>query len=334
MSKFSVKILFFLVLACVLVIGASQMVFRHHRAAAVRSNTSAVRSNANETAAGNAQVHPAYLPPQKIADLKDRAITESSGIATSRTTPGSYWTINDSGDGPFIYAFDGAGKRLGVWRLTGARARDWESLAAGPGPQAGKKYLYVGDIGDNGGRRKEITVYRFAEPSITSADAQSTKVKPSVTEPAEILNLRYPDGGHDAETLMVHPVSGRMYVVTKVAFGNPKVYVAAASASTTETTTLKDLGEIQIPSLFGGIITDGAIAPDGNRVVLCDYLRGYEMVLEKANNDFDSIWKQVPAPVQLGDRRQGEAVTYSLDGRALMVTSEGLPTPLIRISRR
>ncbi len=327
MSRFSLKIIFLLLFGCVLVVGASQMVFRHHRAAALRSN-------ARETAAANTQVHPSYLPPKRIAELKDRAIRESSGIAASRTTRGSYWTINDSGDGPFVYAFDETGQRQGVWRVTGARARDWESVAAGPGPEAGKKYLYAGDIGDNDERRKEITVYRFAEPTITRADAQSTKAKPSVTAPAETLSLRYPDGGHDAETLMVHPVTGNIYVVTKVAFGNPHVYVAAASASTTETSTLKHLGEIQIPSMLGGIITDGAIAPDGSRVVLCDYLFGYEFVLGKGSTEFDSIWKQVPAVIQLGERRQGEAVTYRLDGRALLATSEGLPTPLIQVSRR
>ncbi len=326
MSKFSLRIIFFLLFGCVLVIGASQMVFRHHRAAARRATT-------NEVAA-KTQVHPGYLPPRKIADLKDRAIKESSGMAASRTTPGSYWTINDSGDGPFVYAFDEAGQRQGVWRVTGARARDWESLAAGPGPEPGKRYLYAGDIGDNDERRREITVYRFTEPTITAADAQSTKAQPSLTATAESLSLRYPDGGHDAETLMVHPLTGNLYVVTKVAFGNPHVYMAPASASRTEASTLKDLGEVQIPSLFGGFITDGAISPDGSRVALCDYLRGYELQLEKGDSNFDSIWKQTPAAVQLGERRQGEAITYRLDGRALMATSEGLPTPLIRISRK
>lgn len=327
MSKFSLSITLFLLFGCVLVIGASQMVFRHHRAAARRAN-------AGEAAAANTQVHPGYLPPKKIADLKDRAIRESSGIAASRTTPGSYWTINDSGDGPFVYAFDEAGQRQGVWRVTGARAGDWESLAAGPGPEPGKRYLYVGDIGDNDERRREITVYRFSEPTIAAADAQFNKAKPAITAAAEILKLRYPDGGHDAETLMVHPITGNIYVVTKLAFGNPHVYMAAAAALTTEASILNDLGEVQIPSMFGGIITDGAISPDGSRVALCDYLRGYEFELGKGNLAFDSIWKQVPAAIQLGERRQGEAITYRLDGRALLVTSEGLPTPLIQVSRR
>ena len=97
---------------------------------------------------------PSYGPPTKIATIKEKSISESSGLAASRSTPGAYWTHNDSGDGPFIYAFDTRGDSYGVFRVTSAEARDWEDIAAGPGPQANKSYLYIGDIGDNDAKRK------------------------------------------------------------------------------------------------------------------------------------------------------------------------------------
>ncbi|HKR58234.1 MAG TPA: hypothetical protein VJS64_00770, partial [Pyrinomonadaceae bacterium] len=90
-----------------------------------------------------------YGPATQLTILKDKSIKESSGIAASRNHPGIYWTHNDSGDGPFIYAFDIRGDSRGVWRVTGASAEDWEDMAAGPGPRAGTNYLYLGDIGDN-----------------------------------------------------------------------------------------------------------------------------------------------------------------------------------------
>ena len=80
----------------------------------------------------------AYGQPTTLATIKDKSISESSGLVASRTTPGAYWTHNDSGDGPFIYAFDTRGDSLGTFRVTGAQARDWEDIAAGPGPQANK----------------------------------------------------------------------------------------------------------------------------------------------------------------------------------------------------
>jgi len=79
-----------------------------------------------------------YGLPTRVGVLEDRAVDESSGIVASRMTPGMYWTHNDSGDGPFIYALDDLGHSRGVWRITGAVAYDWEDIAAGPGPIAGK----------------------------------------------------------------------------------------------------------------------------------------------------------------------------------------------------
>jgi hypothetical protein len=284
--------------------------------------------------AGSSTSTGAYHTPRKLANLKDSAIRESSGLVASRTTPGIYWTHNDSGDGPFLYAFDERGQNHGVWKVNGAKAKDWEAIAAGPGPDVTKTYLYVGDIGDNGERRADIIIYRVAEPTVNAGDESSNKRKPIFTEPSELIRLRYPDGAHDAEALMVHPRTGNVYVVTKRVFGDPQVYEAAAPLTSATTTTMRHLGELDVPSLFGGIITDGAISPDGTRVVLCDYLRGYELVVRNASSDFNSIWKQPFATIDLGSRKQGEAITYRLDGRALLATSEGSSAPLLQIARR
>ena len=276
----------------------------------------------------------AYGPPRTLATLQDPAINESSGIVASRTTPGLYWTHNDSGDGPYIYAFDEHGARRGTWRVKGASARDWEDIAAGPGPQAGTSYLYIGDIGDNEGRRAEITVYRVMEPTIKPTDSSSSKLKPLVTDDAEVFHLRYPDGAHDAESLLVHPVSGDLYIVSKIPFANSFVYEAPAPLNTSGTTTLKRIAELKVPSLFGGLLTGGDISPDGLRVALCDYVDGYELVLTDARTPFDQIWKQPLKPLDLGKRKQGESIAYRLDGRALLATSEGNHPPLIEVVRR
>lgn len=272
-----------------------------------------------------------YGPAEKLAELQDTTINESSGLAASRTNPGIYWTHNDSGDGPFIYAFDSRGRKQGVWRVSGAQARDWEDMAAGPGPDRKRHYLYLGDIGDNSGRRSEIIVYRVAEPNISPAATGSSKKKPLETDAAEIIRLRYPDGQHNAEALLVHPVTGTLYIVIKTPLVNPGIYQAPAPLSTNGVTTMSRLGALSVPSFFG-VITGGAISPDGKRVALCDYGQAYEMVLP-GREAFDSIWKQSLTTIALGERKQGESITYRLDGRALLATSEQLPAPLIQVQR-
>jgi len=273
-----------------------------------------------------------YGPPRILATIRQPALDESSGLVAS-SSPGVYWTHNDSGDGPFLYGIDETGAARGVWRVTGAQAIDWEDISAGPGPQRNSRYLYIGDIGDNDSRRPEIVVYRVLEPLITAADSGSTKARPRVTAAAEAIRLRYPDGSHDAETLLVHPSSGDLYVITKVLLANPVVYKATAPLSPTGSITLVRIAELSVPSLIGGFITGGSVSPDGRRVALCDYLQGYEVVLPSSGS-FDDIWKQPMSTIDLGTRSQGEAIAYRLDGRALLMTSEGKRSPLIQVLRR
>ena len=272
---------------------------------------------------------PRYGPPTTIATLQNKSITESSGLVASRTTPGAYWTHND--DGPFIYAFNTSGASLGVFRVTGAQARDWEDISIGPGPQPGKSYLYIGDIGDNDGVRSEIVVYRVAEPTLTTESEKLTQVNPGKTEPADAIRLRYPDGKFDAESLIVHPVSRTIYIVTKVPLVNPVVYEAAAPLTPGKTITMKRIGEVRVPSGFGGVLTGASLSPDGRRVAFCDYFQGYELVLPAKSSDFNDLWKQRMTGFDLGKRNQGEAIAYRFDGKGFLATSEGSQSPLIQV---
>jgi hypothetical protein len=274
-----------------------------------------------------------YGPPTTLATIKDKSIAESSGLVASRTMPGAYWTHNDSGDGPFIYAIDTRGDSLGTFRVTNAQARDWEDIAAGPGPQPNKSYLYIGDTGDNDSVRSEVIVYRVAEPTLSNTTRKFTKSRPGSTEPAEAIRLKYPDGAHDAEALLVHPRTGNIYIITKVVIANPSVYEAVAPFTAGKQITMRRIGETHVPSLFGGVITGGSISPDGRRVALCDYFQGYEIVLPAGSSNFDDIWKQKMIGFDLGKRKQGESITYRLDGKALLATSEGKQSPLIQVLR-
>ncbi len=273
-----------------------------------------------------------YGPPIHLADLEEKSVDESSGVVASRRNPGLFWTHNDSGDGPLLYAFDREGRRRGVWSVAGAKANDWEDVAAGPGPQKGQSYLYVGDMGDNDRDRKQIIVYRVAEPAVAADTVVNNSVEPYPTATAEAIQLKYPDGRHDAEALAVHPATGDLYVITKTR--NPAnaagVYKLAAPYSMDAVNTLRKVGEVRVPSLFPGMITGADISPDGSRVVLCDYFNAYELV---ATSGLDEVWKQKPAVVRLGSRPQGEAVCYTLNGQSILATSEGRPAAVIEVPR-
>jgi hypothetical protein len=277
-----------------------------------------------------------YGPAVLLGRIQDPSINESSGLVASRRNPGLYWTHNDSGDGPFLYCVRGQGESCGVWTVSGADARDWEDIAAGPGPVPGASYLYVGDIGDNLSDLEQVVVYRVAEPAVGPAQAGSTRAAPVPSEPAEVLRLRFPDGPHNAEALVVHPQTGDLYVVTKEEA--PGVYVARAPLDASRPTPLTRVAVLSIGAGEGrnGLITGGDISPDGQRVALCTYGYGYELEVPPGQ-DFDAVWERDPRRVQLAFRAVGEAIAYRLDGKALLTTSEqplGSLTPLEQVERK
>jgi hypothetical protein len=286
-----------------------------------------------ETAGGQKQ---AALPvadaaPVILAKLEDPSVVESSGIVASRRNPGLFWTHNDSGDVARVFAFDREGRSRGTFRVEGAQARDWEDIAAGPGPARGETYLYVGDIGDNRTERGEIVVYRFPEPELKPGPAAGTTL---ATQPAEAIRLKYPDGAHNAEALLVHPSSGDLYVVTKGVNG-AGVYKLAAPFTAEGVNTLSRVATLNGPESFGMLITGGDISPDGSRVALCDYLQAYELTLPAGAKGFDEIWGRPPVVVPVGLRGGiGEAIGYRLDGAALLATSEGEHPALTEIVLR
>lgn len=291
---------------------------------------------ATSTTAPEAVTGSGYGAPVTLGPLKDPNLDESSGLVASRRNPGLYWSHNDSGDGPLIYCVQGHGEPCGTWQVTGATARDWEDIAAGPGPDRTTSYLYIGEIGDNLEDQPDVAVFRVPEPAATAGTAGPPKSSPGATEPAQKFRFRYPDGSHNAEALMVHPRSGDVYIVTKEE--NPGVYVARAPLDPSSITTMRKIATL--PLARNGdfsLITGGDISPDGTRVALCDYGAGYELRLPEGAASFDDVWQQPPQRLTLPLRPQGESVAYRLDGKALLTTSErpkGLPAALEMVEQR
>ncbi len=276
-----------------------------------------------------ATVGSSYKSPQKVGTITADDITESSGITASKCSPDVFWTHNDSGDGAFVFAINGKGELLGKWEVAGATNRDWEDIAEFKDAR-GKCYLYIGEIGDNGSQRPELAIYRVAEPTL-SVNSNSETLE---TAQADKITFRYPNGPHDAETLLVHPPSGEIYVLTKRVDGPAGVYRIRSAFGTDSPITAEKTGEVKVPAVPNGLLTGGDIAPDGKSVVLCDYTAAYEFSLPENLTDFQEIWKQEPETLDIGNRVVGEAVCYSSDGMSIFATSEKKNQPFIRITRR
>lgn len=289
-------------------------------------------ASSEKTAANSRKTASEYLGPKTVGKIASDDVTESSGVAASRCQPDVYWTHNDSGDGAFVYAFNLKGDNLGTWRVPGAENDDWEDIDEFKDDK-GQCFLYIGDIGDNKGRRPGHTVYRITEPEVEAADADTLRDNAKFTANAETLKFVYPDGSHNAETMMVNPLTGDIYVLTKRMDGPAEVYKIAGDFDAANVVKAEKIGEVAVPSVPNGLLTGGDISPDGKRVAICDYTQAYELKLKAGSSSLDEIWKEKPVPIDVGKLEQNEAIGYTADGNALIATSEKKHSPIVEIDR-
>jgi hypothetical protein len=270
-----------------------------------------------------------YGSPEIVGKIESPEIDESSGIAASKCQRDVFWTHNDSGGLAAVYAFNREGDNLGTWTLAHAENRDWEDIATWK-DKAGRCFIYIGELGDNKRASAQHIVFRIQEPSVLSGGASPSE---RAEIAAEQIRFMYPDGDHDAEALMVHPQSGDIFVMTKNESGPTGVYRINADFNLSPSHPAEKVADISLPSIPNGLVTGADISPDGRRVVVCDYRQAYELELPGAQTNFSEIWKQKPTPIDIGRRKTGEAICYSMDGSEILATSEGKNPPIISVRR-
>lgn len=233
--------------------------------------------------------------PDVVFRFEDRQVVESSGLVVQ---DGLFVTTNDSGDTGRIFSVDpDTGETVGVSTWADEPV-DVEALAPGSNGR-----VWVGDIGDNTASRDTISVARVA---VGLGDREGF---------AAAYTFTYPKHAADAETLLAHPVTGRLYVATKGVFGG-NLYAAPDTLDPEGTNPLRRLGRI-LP-----IATDGAFFPDGRHLVLRDYGRAVVYT-------FPGL--EVVGEVDLPEQEQGEGIAVSAEGE-VFVSSEGRRAPVLRIA--
>lgn len=226
--------------------------------------------------------------------IHDDRVTESSGLAISRTHPGLAYTVNDSGDDARVLVLSMRdGSVVGETRLRGVQAVDVEALAP-----ASRGRLVVADIGDNGADRESAELYVLDEPGRGQAEVDPRRV-----------SLSYPGGARDAEALVVE--DGRVFVVTKEVLGGT-VFAAPVLRSSHDAYGLRRVASAP------PVVTDAALLADGE-VVMRDYARAYVADLPR--------WR-VRTSYPLPRVEQGETVAAAPDSRRVYVGSEGESSPV------
>lgn len=242
----------------------------------------------------------------EVCRFSDSRFTEISGMTYSQRHPGVLYLHNDSSGGPRIFAVDGRTCRtLATLTLAGAQARDFEAIGSGRDAK-GRPILWVGDIGDNLDSWSDVRLLRVREP----------KVLRDRTLKVRTYRFTYEDRPHNAEALLTDPRSSRVWVVTKQS-ARGSVYALPARMSTARVNIARRVGPA------GAFITDASVSPDGTRYALRDYVDAEIFSGLPPGRGLGTVY----LPIQL----QGEAITWTADGSALLVASER-DTRLLRVA--
>ena len=266
-------------------------------------------------------------------------LAENSAAAMSFAQPGVFFTINDSGNDPLLFALDTAGADRGVWRVQGATNVDWEAASIGPCAASRAivpavampdECVYIGDTGDNSEKRTSRVIYRVAEPRAQRAGFTGDVV-------AEALLYRYADGPHDVEAMYVTP-NGDIYLITKRprrdaagrlrpalvfmlppdAWGKPGPAVAQ----------LVDSLAIVPGSAPLRYITDAALALDAHSLAVRTYAQVFTFAVDPATGRVRGAIPPAVCNIVALDMWPGEGITWVGRGNEILLTSEGRDSPM------
>ena len=132
-------------------------------------------------------------------------IEETSGLIK---LDNKLWTLNDSGGRPALYQIDErSGRIVKTFTIPNASNKDWEDIAYDD------TYVYIGDMGNNRGNRKDLKIYKIPRASLRNQKSAR----------AEVIYFKYSDqkdfrskpqkNNYDCEAMVAY--HGKLYLFSK-----------------------------------------------------------------------------------------------------------------------
>lgn len=250
------------------------------------------------------------VKPEVKTEL-DSKVNETSGLVYS---DGRIWTHNDSGGANEIYAVDSTnGSIRQTVVLTGATNVDWEDLTKSD------THLYIGDMGNNDGDRKNLRIYRFPRTALTFTAAV-------IQVPVETIEFSYPDQSdftkreaHNFDCEAIIYFQDKLYLFTK----NRQDF--KCNLYTVPATPGQHVAQAVGNFDSRGLITGVDISASGKEVVLIGYDTNLKVFLWMLNgfkdDQFLSGKQQLVNLGSFADVGQAEAVCYT-DANTLYLSNE------------
>ena len=279
---------------------------------------------------------PPWPFPVVVGNLDGTGLAEASGLAASRVHRGILWSHNDSGDSARVFAIrlpdrpDGeavpgpdAATEVTAFPLEGVRVTDCEDIAIGPFAGTDRDALFLADTGDNAGSRTVLSVYVFPEPSVIDGAA--------ITDVRRI-DVSYPDGPHDCESLFVDPWTGDLYFVVKeTVLETTQVFRLPAPAADVPAVPAAAIVLDPVARFPFAAATAADMSPDGLLLAVRGYFGGGLFRREPGQSVADMLATgscDLPGFLEDPyDETQGEALAFDANGTGFYTVSERLLHP-------
>lgn len=205
------------------------------------------------------------ITPKVLTDLP-KQVKETSGL---EIVDGEIYTHNDRGHSNHLYTINPEnGSVTAKIELSNGSNEDWEDLARSD------THLFVGDMGNNDGNRKDLKIYRVKKSDLEGSGDRTVQHD-------GVIRFRYPeqtiffldDHNYDCEALIHH--NNHLYLFTKHrADSRTNLYKIPAEPGDAEYDA-----ELLASFPAGGRITGADIRQDGRVVVLCGYNKSDDVFL-------------------------------------------------------
>jgi hypothetical protein len=229
----------------------------------------------------------------RIGELPS-VLTESSGMTVASGKP-SFWVHNDGGNDPEIYEVDLQGVLLSTLFVKGLNNVDWEDITRDP-----RGNVYVGDFGNNGNNRQDLTIYRI-NPKTAAIDRINFRYADQTSFPPIKQERTF-----DCEAMFFYRDSLYLFSKNRGTDDRAKLYAVPAKPGDYVLTPRDRI-------FLNSEVTGADIAPDGKRFALLSYGKLFFFGLENGKINFDH-----PLTCVKVARNQAESVTFVSDTDVLI----------------
>jgi hypothetical protein len=245
-----------------------------------------------------------------------KELKEISGTAKDGN---SLWAIVDTKNSNF-YKLDFSGSLIQTIHINNYKLKDVEAVAVD------NKYLYIGDIGDNNGTRKDRTIIKILKSSIGNETTANVD--------GEFIQFTFPGEGH------VKKKKSNDYDCEAMVSFNDSLFVFTKRREDMKTELYalpKSIGNYSARSMgvfkTKGLVTDAAVNDEQNEIALVGYdeghLRPFVWVFSnfKGNNFFSGNYKRFELSNEKKLDWQVESIAYKDDNDLFIACEKSKDEP-------